>query len=220
MLTLLLLPLSAQAQTAPTALAGILDAPGPAVAASFAPSSHGPYPYWNKVLTASTTGSPTTLLTGAPKQSVPIDCSNSPSCDAGLEVGMCLQAIPPSECDLLCEKSGIFCADDFEFRNDGSHHNAGATKACAKGTVVGEVCSQAAGMTGAERGEPRGSAGNAPPQRLAGADAAGARNALHAAVLCPSMARCDARAALARPSGRVHDGGYHARNFQCSRLSG
>ena len=152
MLTLLLLPLSAQAQTAPTALAGILDAPGPAVAASFAPSSHGPYPYWNKVLTASTTGSPTTLLTGAPKQSVPIDCSNSPSCDAGLEVGMCLQAIPPSECDLLCEKSGIFCADDFEFRNDGSHHNAGATKACAKGTVVGEVCSQAAGMTGGESG--------------------------------------------------------------------
>ena len=152
MLTLLLLPLSAQAQTGPASLAGILDAPGPAVAASFAPSSHGPYPYWNKVLTASTTGSPTTLLTGAPKQSVPIDCSNSPSCDAGLEVGMCLQAIPPSECDLLCEKSGIFCADDFEFRTDGSHHNAGATKACAKGTVVGEVCSQAAGMTGGESG--------------------------------------------------------------------
>ena len=86
-------------------------------------------------------GSPTTCI-GAPVS----------SCDAGLEVGMCLMAIPSSECALLCEKNGMFCSDDLEFRNNGSPPGAVATKACAKSTVVGEVCSQAAGMTGGESG--------------------------------------------------------------------
>ena len=121
LMLLLLLPLSAQAPTGAQSVADIPDATDPAVAAPLAPSSHGPYPYRNNILTASTTGSPTTSLTGAPKQSATMDCTSDPSCDAGIEVGMCLQAIPPSECDLLCEKfapTAVFCGNS-DWHNGG-----------------------------------------------------------------------------------------------------